>query len=75
MAKKKAPGGEATGPKPRPRRDDVAIKFDRALAEKAKIIAIRRGVSMAEYLTELSRGPIDREYAKVVREMGEKAGE
>lgn len=50
-------------------RQDVSIKFDKILAAKARQIALARGVSMAEYLSELARGQIDRDYAKLLRQL------
>ena len=35
-------------------RQDVSIKFDKILAARARQIALSRGVSMAEYLSELA---------------------
>jgi hypothetical protein len=55
-------------------RQDVSIKFDKILAGKARLIAQGRGVSMAEYLSEAARTTIDRDYARLMRELegGEK---
>jgi hypothetical protein len=53
------------------KRDDVAVKFDRVLAEKLKLIVQRRGGTMSGYLTTLCRTHIEREYAQVVREMSD----
>jgi hypothetical protein len=50
-------------------RRDVSIKFDKTLAGKARLIAQGRGMPMAEYLSELSRPSIDRDYAKLMREL------
>ncbi len=50
-------------------RHDVSIKFDKILAGKARLIAQGKGVSMAEYLTETTRPIIDRDYAKLMREL------
>jgi len=50
-------------------RQDVSIKFDRTLAGKARMIALGKGISMAEYLSEMSRPMIDRDYAKLMREL------
>ena len=50
-------------------RDDVAVKIDRIVAGRAKILAGHRGVSLAEFVTELLRGPIDREYLKMMKEL------
>jgi hypothetical protein len=48
---------------------DVSIKFDKTLAGKARLISQGKGVSMAEYLSELTRPLIDRDYAKLMREL------
>ena len=53
------------------KRDDVAVKVDRTLADKAKLIASRRGITMAEYLTDLIRGPIERDFVKTIKDMTE----
>jgi hypothetical protein len=50
-------------------RQDVSIKFDKTLAGKARLIAQGRGVSMAEYLSEMTRPLIDRDYAKLMRDL------
>jgi hypothetical protein len=50
-------------------RQDVSIKFDKTLAGKARLISQGRGVSMAEYLSEMTRAIIDRDYAKLMREL------
>jgi hypothetical protein len=50
-------------------RQDVSIKFDRTLAGKARAIATGRGIPMAEYLSEMARPQIDRDYAKLLREL------
>ena len=50
-------------------RDDVTVKIERALASKVKHLAVHRGVSVAEVLSELSRVPIDRAYAAMLRDL------
>ena len=50
-------------------RDDVTIKFDRTIANKAKMVALHRGISAAELLSELARGPVDKAYAQMLREL------
>lgn len=66
MARKRA-AGQAP-------RDDVAVKLDRTLADKGKLVASRRGITLAEYLTELSRATIERDFAKTIRELGGEGG-
>jgi hypothetical protein len=56
-------------------RQDVSIKFDKTLAGLARMIALGRGISMAEYLSEMARPNIERDYAKLLREFeGDKKG-
>ena len=50
-------------------RDDVVIRFDKRLAGMARMIAHGRGVSMVEYLSEMARPTIERDYAKLMREL------
>jgi hypothetical protein len=50
-------------------RDDVSIKFDRVLARRAKAVADGRRISMAEYLSEMARPAIDKDYAQLLREL------
>ena len=70
VAKKKAHGGERAGAgRPKSDRRDASIKFDKLLADKSQMIAKAKGVSRAEYLSEMTRAAIDREYAKVMREL------
>jgi hypothetical protein len=46
----------------RSERDDVAVKIDREVYDKAKLVALRRRIPLAELLSEILRGPIDRAY-------------
>ncbi len=66
MSARKAQPGKA-------KRGDVAVKVDRPLADKARLVASRRGTTMAEYLSDLIRGPIEEDFARAIEEMG--AGE
>jgi hypothetical protein len=50
-------------------RHDVNIKFDRVLAGQARAIANGMGISMAEYLSELARPGIHRDYARLLRDL------
>jgi hypothetical protein len=59
-------------PKGRPKRserDDVTVKIDRALVGKAKLIATHQGVPVAELLSDLVKGPLDKTYAMMLREL------
>lgn len=47
-----------------PDRDDKAVKFDRTLADKAAFVCSRRRIPMAEYLSEMCRVRIERDFQK-----------
>jgi predicted HicB family RNase H-like nuclease len=48
------------------------VRIDSTLAHKAKVIAASNGVSMSEYISELLRDGIDREWPKVVKSVDER---
>jgi hypothetical protein len=50
-------------------RDDVAVKVDRAIVGKAKMIATHRGISVAELLSDAAKPVIDKAYAQMLREL------
>jgi hypothetical protein len=65
---------EMTKPRGRPRkseRDDVTTKVDRGLMAKAKVIAAHRKITAVELISELLKGPIDKAYAQLVKEINE----
>jgi hypothetical protein len=65
-------GAEATMARPKGRRserDDVAIKIDRAVYEKAKLVAFRRHITMAELLTEMLRAPVEKAYLQEIKKL------
>jgi hypothetical protein len=57
----------------RSERDDVTVKLDRSIARKAKAVAALRGISVAEFLSEITRGPVDRAYQQTHKDL-EKGG-
>jgi len=53
------------------KRNDVNVKMDADVARKCKIVASARGVSMAEYLSELVRPLVQRDLkAEMANELG-----
>ena len=52
-----------------PKRDDKAVKIEKALADKAGFIVSRKGGTMAEYLSDIIRSTIEKDWARTVREM------
>jgi hypothetical protein len=64
-------GQSMARPKGRPRteRDDKTVKIDRAVADKAYHVAFRRGTTLAEYLTEILRGPVEKAYRQELKSM------
>jgi len=56
-------------PRGRPKtsvRHDINVKFDKALADMARMVAKAEGRSLAEYLTDAARPTIEREYGKLM---------
>jgi hypothetical protein len=45
----------------------TAVKIDRVIASKAKMIAADQGKSLAGYLSEGLRGLVERDWAKMVK--------
>ena len=56
-------------PEKKRKRKDKAVKIARDLAAKAKVIADTRGISIAEYLSDLLRPLVQKDWPKAVREM------
>jgi hypothetical protein len=55
-----------TQPKRR-RRDDMTVKIDRGIGSRAKMVAAARKITLAEYLSEITRATVDRDFAKEMR--------
>lgn len=47
-----------------PSRQDVSVKFDKTLAGMARMIALSKGVSLAEYISEAARANIEKDFGK-----------
>lgn len=50
-------------------RDDASARIDKGLLFQAKQVAGNRGVSVAEYLSELLKGPVERDYAELLKKL------
>jgi len=50
-------------------RDDVAVKLDRAVVGKARMIATHKGISVAELLSDMVRPSVDKAYGQMLREL------
>jgi hypothetical protein len=50
-------------------REDVSIKFDKSLAAMARLVATARGISIAEYLSELARPLIEKDLATEMKRL------
>jgi hypothetical protein len=59
--------------RPKTGRDDVTVKIDRGVIGMAKMIATRKNVTLAEYLSGLLRGPVEKDFAKEMERL--KGGE
>lgn len=49
----------------RAKRDDTTVKIATSVYRRAKQIAVHRGITLAEYLTELLEKPVARDYQKM----------
>jgi hypothetical protein len=58
----------------KPSGEGKAVRLDPDLYAKARIIALRRGVQIGEYLGGLLRPSVDRDYQRVLRELTEEEG-
>ena len=56
-----------TGRPPTSERDDVVVKLDRIVAADARNIAEKRGISLAEYLTEAVRPIVARDFQQAAK--------
>ena len=61
MAKKRM------GRPPISERDDIAVKLDRNVAARRRYIAEKRSMSLAEYLTELVRPMVAKDFQQVTK--------
>jgi hypothetical protein len=64
--------GKVGRPK-RSERDDVTVKIDKGIVSKAKMIASARNLPLAEYLSELLRSPVARDFAREMRRIESEA--
>jgi hypothetical protein len=59
----------ATMDGPKMARNDLAVKLDADVAKKAKHVAINRGITLAEYLSELVRPLVERDFKDEMSKM------
>lgn len=50
-------------------RNDVAVKIDAEIIGKAKHVVLARDITLAEYLSDLLRGPVDRDFNKEMKRL------
>ena len=53
----------------KPKRDDKAVKIERPLAVKAGLIADARRITVAEYLSDLLRSQVEKDWLRVSRQL------
>lgn len=51
------------------KRRDAVVKLDAILVGKAQMVAKARGTSLAEYLSEIIRGPVDRDFLSIMKQL------
>ncbi len=59
--------------RPKGDRDDVSTRIDRRIVGMARAIAAARGLTIAEYLSDLLAEKVGKDYAAMLREL-EKGG-
>jgi hypothetical protein len=62
MAKRRGNPGKPSG-------EGKPVRLDPAIASMAKAVATSKGMSLADYLAELLRVPVGRDYAKMLRDL------
>lgn len=73
VVRKTGHGGERPGSgRPKSNRDDVTVKLDRSIAARAHFVAKARGMTLAEYLSEITKGVVDRDFDQEARRTQEK---
>lgn len=56
--------------RPRMNREEVSVRYERGLAGKVRLIAQSKRITMSEYLSDVTRSAVDRDYAKLVKTIG-----
>lgn len=72
VAKKTSHGGPRPGagrPK-KSERDDVSVKMDRAVISRARFVADGRGIALAEYLSEMIRPIVGKDFERAAKGEG-----
>jgi hypothetical protein len=54
-------------------RNDLAVKMGVDVVKKARVVALNRNITLAEYLTETIRPLVDKDYAVALAEMTKEA--
>jgi hypothetical protein len=62
-----------TGP-PMAKRNDVTVKMDADVVKDAKVVAALKGLSLAEYLTEVVRPVVAEEFEKELAKRAKASG-
>ena len=57
------------------KRRDAVVKLDVTIVGKAQMVAKANGTSVAEYLSELVRALVDRDFLKVMKRMEAESAE
>lgn len=58
----------------KPSGEGKAVRLDPDLYGKARIIALRRGFQIGEYLGGLLEGPVERDYQRILKDLAEEGG-
>ncbi|WP_156513227.1 hypothetical protein [Planctomyces sp. SH-PL62] len=64
-----AEAGRKAAGRPRGDRDDVPVKLDRSLVDRARVVAAYKKTTLAELLSVMLKGPVDRAYAQMAKDL------
>lgn len=56
--------------RPKSGRVDATVKADAAIVAKARLVATANNISLTEYISEILRAPVERDFAKEMRKVG-----
>jgi hypothetical protein len=60
---------KGAGRPPSESRKEASVRIDSKLLAQARMVSSRRGVSLADYLASLLRGPVDRDFLKEMKDL------
>jgi hypothetical protein len=66
---------KAKGRPKQEKRHDASAKIDAGILARARAVATARGITLAEYLSEVLRAPVARDFAREMKKIEEEGDE